>query len=800
VQDLGAGSGRRIAGRRRLLRGSAERQIRESRRLDGGRRRVERRVHQIDLSHTPFAAMSIVVAVFGSWTALDLFRRATANAAADRLWWLAAAAVGQGLSIWSMHFVAMLGWNPGVPVLYAPGLTLVSLLLPILACGGAFALATSGQLGGWNRPATALAVGTAICAMHYLGMAALRAAVRIGYDPGIVALSFVVAVAAAYGALWAATRQVAGWSRMFAAIALGLGIVAMHYTGMAAMHVVVLSAATAPAAGIDRMLLAMSVGTGTLILLLLALIAAMFDRKFQVLAEREAETVRQSERFLRAVYEQMPLGVMVAEVPSGRIRQFNAEAERLLGHPVRGVEGLPHYAAFAGIGADGAPLKPHEYPLARAVADGERIEGEQVRYRRGDGEIRWFEVCAGPIRDEAGHVQFAVATFSDITDQRRTEEALRQAQRMEAVGQLTGGIAHDFNNLLTAVTGSISLARKRVTDERTQALLENACHAARRGAALVAQLLAFSRRQRLETQLVEVNAHLSSMGPLLASTLGGTIRVALELDPSAPVALADPTQLELAVLNLAINARDAMPAGGALTLRTGYEVVRTKGAPAEPGPGEYVAIAVEDTGTGISADALERVFEPFFTTKPVGKGSGLGLSQVLGLAQQMGGGVRIRSAPGAGTKVTILLPRALQKIQPASPERGRGAAPAEARGHGLVLVVDDDEDVRVYVETVLREAGYDVVGVTGPVEAVDRVRAGLSPDYAVIDYAMPDLTGEQACRQFRSAGFTGKALFVTGYSDVEALKHADVLRKPFEPAELLSRIAGLGAGAATTQA
>ena len=194
------------------------------------------------------------------------------------------------------------------------------------------------------------------------------------------------------------------------------------------------------------------------------------------------------------------------------------------------------------------------------------------------------------------------------------------------------------------------------------------------------------------------------------------------------------------------------------------------------------------------------MFEPFFTTKPVGKGSGLGLSQVLGLAQQMGGGVRIRSEPGAGTEVTVLLPRPPQTIEPASQAHGRGGAPAEARGHGLVLVVDDDMDVRVYVEAVLREAGYEVIGATGASEAIERVRSGLSPDYAVIDYAMPDLTGEQACRQLRRAGFTGQALFVTGYSDLEALENAEVLRKPFEPAELLTRIAALSAGAATTEA
>jgi NO-binding membrane sensor protein with MHYT domain/nitrogen-specific signal transduction histidine kinase len=745
-------------------------------------------MHHFGLSETPFVVMSIVVAVLGSWTALDLFRRATANSAADRMWWLGAAAVGLGLSIWSMHFVAMLGWSPGVPVRYAPLLTLISLLLPILACGGAFALATSGRLGGWNRPATAVAMGVAICVMHYLGMAALRAAVRIDYDPGIVALSFVVAVAAAFGALWAATQGLAGWGRVSAAVAMGLGIAAMHYTGMAAMRVTVLPADGAPSEGIDRMLLAMSLGAGTLVLLLLAVIAAIFDRKFHVVAERGAEAVRQNERLLRAVYDQMPMGVLVADVPSGRIRQANAEAERLLGRQVRGIESVAQYTEFPGIGPDEAPLKPYDYPLARAVAFGERTERRHLRYRRGDGEIRWLEICSAPIHDESGAVRLAVSTFADVTEQRWTEEALLRAQRMEAVGQLTGGIAHDFNNLLTAVMGSISLVRKRVTEERSVALLENAGHAARRGAALVSQLLAFSRQQRLETQPVEVNTQLSDMRALLSSTLGGTIRVELDLDPSTPVAAADPTQLELAVLNLAINARDAMPTGGALTLHTGVEVVRSAGSAAEPGPGEYVAITVEDTGTGMPADVLARVFEPFFTTKPVGKGSGLGLSQVLGLAQQMGGGVRIGSNPGSGTKVTVLLPRARQAVDAASKERG---APAEARGHGLVLVVDDDEDVRDYMEVVLGEAGYDVVGPKDPIEAIACVRSGLCPDYLVIDYAMPELNGAQVYRQLRDAGFTGEALFVTGYSDMDALEDFEVLRKPFEPSELLTRIAAL---------
>jgi signal transduction histidine kinase len=247
---------------------------------------------------------------------------------------------------------------------------------------------------------------------------------------------------------------------------------------------------------------------------------------------------------------------------------------------------------------------------------------------------------------------------SEIDERRRAEDQLARVQRMEAVGQLSGGIAHDFNNLLQAVIGNLDLAKGRSTDPRTLKFLDQGLAAAERGAKLTSQLLAFSRRQRLEPAAVDINALVRGLAEILRSTLGGAVAIEIALAEDLWRGFADATQLELIVLNLAINARDAMPEGGTLTIATRNVTLGMPARPEEPQPGDYVELSVTDTGTGIPPDMLARVFEPFFTTKEVGKGSGLGLSQVLGLTQQLGGGVRIDSEPGKGTTVRVFLPRA----------------------------------------------------------------------------------------------------------------------------------------------
>jgi len=389
------------------------------------------------------------------------------------------------------------------------------------------------------------------------------------------------------------------------------------------------------------------------------------------------------------------------------------------------------------------------------------------------------------------------SVIADITAEKRTELALRQAQKIEAVGQLTSGIAHDFNNLLTAVLGNLEMLASRLEPDKVQAqrLVANARQAAERGAALTTQLLAFSRKQRLMPEPVDVNRIIQGMGELLQSTIGATIRIDTILaDPVWP-ALADPMQLELVVLNLAINARDAMKRGGAITIETANT---TLGAPLhaeEPVAGDYVVVAVSDTGTGMTPAVLDRVFEPFFTTKEVGKGSGLGLPQVLGVAQQLGGGMRIDSQPGRGTEVRVYLPRvpatgiARPMAAAAQPQRspGRGA-------EATILLVDDDSDVRAVSAEMLRGAGHAVIEASSGATALERLeREGDRIDLMVVDVAMPGMTGVELAKRARRERSGLPVVFMTGFADATMLAEAAgpdaILRKPFDEGELAAMVA-----------
>ena len=284
------------------------------------------------------------------------------------------------------------------------------------------------------------------------------------------------------------------------------------------------------------------------------------------------------------------------------------------------------------------------------------------------------------VRERVADLEAAnLKLMHEIEQRRRAEAALVQAQKMEAIGQLTGGLAHDFNNLLTAVVGNLDLIRMRATDSRIVRQAENAFKAAERGSKLTAQLLAFSRTQKLATTPVDLNALITGMSELVKQTLGAEIRVKTDLASGLPHALADANQLELAILNLSINARDAMPDGGALTISTRQDPVEK----------ERVIISVADTGTGMTPEVAARAFDPFFTTKPPGKGTGLGLSQVYGIVRQIGGDVLIDTAPGKGARINIVLRVAGRLAEDKSP-----ATTGLLRGSETVVVVDDDADVR----------------------------------------------------------------------------------------------------------
>jgi signal transduction histidine kinase len=403
-----------------------------------------------------------------------------------------------------------------------------------------------------------------------------------------------------------------------------------------------------------------------------------------------------------------------------------------------------------------------------------------LRIRRTEAELRQLaDTLEQRVQDRVAELAAAnVQLKEEIAQRERAEAALVQAEKMQAVGQLTGGLAHDFNNLLTAVVGNLDLIRKRAADAQVRRYAENALKAAQRGAKLTAQLLAFSRTQKLVSAPVDVNTLILGMHTLLSQAIGASVTIETDLAEHLPPAMADANQLELAVLNLSINSRDAMPGGGVLT-------ISTRISPDRP---EMVAIEVSDTGSGMPPAVIARAFDPFFTTKEPGKGTGLGLSQVYGIAKQSGGDVFIASEPGKGAKVTVLLPRARGEALAAAPVE---QPMVRAARREKLLIVDDDGDVRDFIAELLRELGYEVR------EAADAENArqaldDFAPDLLILDFAMPGANGAETALELRKKYAGAPILFVSGFANSatleEAIGDAPLLRKPFGPAELAAAV------------
>jgi signal transduction histidine kinase/CheY-like chemotaxis protein len=415
-----------------------------------------------------------------------------------------------------------------------------------------------------------------------------------------------------------------------------------------------------------------------------------------------------------------------------------------------------------------------------------RLEG---RVARPDGELRWVVAEGSLYREKCGKPLRLAGTIRDVTERRQVEESLHQTQKLEVIGQLTGGVAHDFNNLLTAVLGNIELATLRSRDQCVLHALKSASTAAERGAKLTSQLLAFARKQHLAPRVVNLNELVSSMGDLLLQTIGVTVRIETVLEKDLWAVMIDPTQLELVVLNLAINSRDAMPNGGRLSVATRNVGVSDRHRPAGLPERDYIALSVSDTGAGMTQDVAARAFEPFFTTKAVGQGTGLGLSQVLGFAQQSGGEVRIDTRLGQGTTITIFLPRSREALPSAVSEDHPVSQDGKA---ATILVVDDDNAVRELTVQALEAMNYRVLEAhDGPV-ALDVLRQVGTVDLALIDLMMPGMNGRQLATRIRAADPQRAIVFMTGYDDLSGTDDPFalemVIKKPFKLVELAAAV------------
>jgi PAS domain S-box-containing protein len=508
-----------------------------------------------------------------------------------------------------------------------------------------------------------------------------------------------------------------------------------------------------------------------------------------------AEALRQSEERFRLLVQGVTDYAIYMLDPEGKITNWNVGGERIKGYAPEEVVGR-HFSMFYTEEDLRAGLP--QRALETAAREG-RFEGEGWRVRK-DGSRFFANVVVDAIRDAEGKLLGFAKITRDITQRKKAEERLEQtraafiqAQKMEALGQLTGGVAHDFNNLLTVILSNIELAGAPGVDERDSArLLDSARRAAGRGAMLTRQLLAFARRHPLSPKRQRVNALLQAFEAVLRRACGETCAMTLALTAEPTFAELDEAQFEAAILNLVMNARDAMPAGGNVRIRTEIAAVDAAKADALEGlrPGRYIALSVEDDGSGIPKNVLAHVFEPFFTTKEPGKGSGLGLSQVFGFAKQSGGHVTIESALGEGTTVTLYLP-ALEIGLMAQEEPEIGAAQARRRRRGTALIVEDDPDVLESAVVSLRSLGYEVLTAENGPGALDVLRRPQKIDLLFSDVVMPKgMTGIELAREARKLRPEVKVLLVSGYprSVLEAnepLGDFVLIAKPYRLEELL---------------
>ncbi|HWI86947.1 MAG TPA: MHYT domain-containing protein [Sphingomonas sp.] len=732
---------------------------------------------------TTLVILSILIAMFASYTALDLAGRVRAWTGWVRRLWLTMAAVAMGGGIWSMHFVAMLAFKvPSMTVSYDPGLTILSLLVAIVVTGAAFVVMSQSRGSLGLLLAAGMFMGLGVVAMHYMGMAAMRMTADLRYDRLWLATSILIAVGAATAALWLAARNTYPAERAVAAIVMGFAIAGMHYAGMRAAifraHPGVDMAEGL--SSINQMALAVAVSATTFTILFLSWAAAMFDRRLALLAQREAEALVESEERFRSLYRGTPLPLQSLD-REGRIEQVSNAWLDLTGYDEAEVLGRP-FADFL-TKAAARQLLETDWPK---LIEQDGLDPREYRIVTKDGGYRDIVSTIKIERDADGAFIHVLGGLTDVTEHRHAEEALRQAQKIEAIGQLTGGIAHDFNNLLAVVVGNLELLRKHLSDDpKAMRLVDSALEGAHRGASLTQRLLAFARRQDLRPAAVDVPGLVRSMTDLLQRSLGPAVRVQTHFPLNLPSAQVDANQLEMALLNVAVNARDAMPQGGTLDI-SAEEAIVDPGSEDGLAPGRYLCLSLTDTGMGMDAETLARAVDPFFTTKGVGKGTGLGLSMVQGLAAQSGGKLLLRSDPGKGTGVDLYLPvagleRREQPVTALSPEPG----PLRS-----ILVVDDDRLVLANTAAMLEDLGHELRLAGSGEDALAQIDEGLRPDLLLTDQLMPSMTGLQLIQAARQRLPDLRCLLMSGFAEfrAEEAENRQVLAKPFTQAQLAGAV------------
>jgi PAS domain S-box-containing protein len=500
--------------------------------------------------------------------------------------------------------------------------------------------------------------------------------------------------------------------------------------------------------------------------------------------QQQQRDLFESERNFRLLVEGVADYALYMLDPSGVVTSWNIGGERIKGYSPSEIIGQHFSRFYTDVDrTNGKPLR-----ALRIAKEQGRYEEEGWRVRK-DGTFFWASVIIDPIYEDGRLVGFAKIT-RDITERREAQLKLEQmhkqlaeSQKLDALGQLTGGVAHDFNNLLMIISGSLHTLKKAVgNDARSQRALSAIEAAAKRGASLTSQLLTFARRQSVNPQAIDVAERIDAVREVLDAAVGSAVTLEFDVEPGTRLVMVDVTEFETALFNLVVNARDAMPGGGVITIS-----VRNEPSALEADANDYVALTVADTGTGIAPDVLGKIFDPFFTTKPIGKGTGLGLSQVHGFAHQAGGTIKVASELGKGTRMTMLLPR--KDVAPAAEH----ISAVEAGGSGTVLLVEDNPDVAAVSTGLLEQLGYTVRRVASAEAALREIELdGI--DLVFSDIVMPGkMDGLGLARHLKAVKPGLPILLTSGYSDAALDVRGDfpILRKPYEIHELSQAIAKL---------
>ena len=743
--------------------------------------------------------LSIVISIIASYAALDLAGRVTSAFGRGRLLWLTGGATAMGFGIWAMHYIGMLAFNLPVAVQYDWPTVVVSLLAAIFASAVALFVVSRRTMGIAQALTGSLFMGAGIAAMHYIGMAAMRLPAMYIYSPALVTLSVVLAIVISFVALWLTFHfrgdtKALGWMRIVSAVVMGAAIPVMHYTGMAAATFMASPSndqQMSHAVSISAVGITIIVGT-TALLLGIGLLTSVVDRQFSrhVTGRQQAEAALvDSERTYGLTFDAVPIGIAHVAL-DGRCLRVNDRLCELLGYRREQLMAIDLLSLVH-------PDDAEESAEARRQLQEGAIDRytKQKRYRRGDGQFIWASVSVSVNRDAAGERTHFVTIIEDITERRNLEEQFRQAQKMEAIGQLAGGMAHDFNNILACIMGYTELVASEMSaNDPMRENLDEVIKASQRAKELVLQILTFSRQQVVERRPTDLLPVVKDALKFVRALLPSTIDIVEDLPSEVPAVLADSTQIHQIIMNLATNAAHAMKDRSGrlkIDLRAMDLDAHSARAISNLRGGSYVRLSVSDSGCGMSAAIQQHIFEPFFTTKAPGEGTGLGLSVVHGIMSSHGGAITVTSAPGTGTTFALYFPT------------GGTAAPAmvsrpstSVRGHGEhILFVDDEPSLAALGKKVLEQAGYRVTACTSPLEALAMFR--LKPDgydLVITDLTMPNLTGTALAGELLKLRADVPIVLTTGFSGLMSMDQAvalgirGLLRKPLAAAALIDAV------------